>query len=57
METAGNKSHSRVVINHNKKQRLKLIEGLTKYLDNPEDINAYLSNAFWVINPPIKYPT
>lgn len=27
---------------YNKERRLKLIEGLTKYLDNPEDVNSYL---------------
>jgi hypothetical protein len=46
METTDNKSKSEVTINHNKQQRLKLIEGLTKYLDSPEDVNAYLSSAF-----------
>jgi hypothetical protein len=36
-----NLKHS-VILTHNKEKRLQLIEGLKKYLDNPEDINSYL---------------
>ena len=37
-----NLKHS-VILTHNKEKRLQLIEGLKKYLDNPEDVNSYLN--------------